>query len=73
MYKQSFNYANFEYKAMKTVGLTGFTNQTPPMHFGWKICLSFIPVKMRKYLSNVQKIGDAHFYCVNKHYVKIEY
>ena len=33
------HYAKFEYKAMKTVGLTGFTNQTVPMHFGWKTCL----------------------------------
>ena len=26
----------FEYKGMKTVGVTDYTNQTPPKHFGWK-------------------------------------
>ena len=25
-----------EYKGMKTVGITDYTNQTPPKHFGWK-------------------------------------
>ena len=28
--------AKFEYKGMKTVGVTDFTNLTPPMHFGRK-------------------------------------
>ena len=39
----------FEYKGMKTVGVTDCTNQTPPKHFGWKKCLSSTPVKMWKY------------------------
>ena len=36
--------AKFEYKEMKTVGVTDYTNQTPPMHFGWKKNLSSTPV-----------------------------
>ena len=34
------HYAKFEYKKIKTVGVTDYTNQTPPMHFGWKNFLS---------------------------------
>ena len=64
------HYAKFEYKGMKTVRVTDYTNLTPPMHFGRKKCLSSTPVKMRKYLSNVHKIGGAHFQCVNNHYAK---
>ena len=30
------HYAKFEYKRTKTVGVTDYTNQTPPMHFGWE-------------------------------------
>ena len=30
------HYAKLEYKEMKSVGVTDYTNQTPPMHFGWK-------------------------------------
>ena len=40
--------AKFEYKGMKTVGVTDYTNQTPPMYFGWKKCLSSTPVKIDK-------------------------
>ena len=29
--------------------------------------------KIRKYLSNVHKIGGAHHQCVNNHYAKFEY
>ena len=29
--------------------------------------------KLRKYLSNVHKIRDAHIQCVNNHYAKFEY
>ena len=35
------HYAKFEYKGMKTVGVTDYTNLTPPMHFGRKKCLKF--------------------------------
>ena len=37
--------AKFEYKEMKTIGVTDYTNQTPPMHLGWKKFLSSTPVK----------------------------
>ena len=33
---------------MKTVGVTDYTNLTPPMHFGRKKCLSSTPVKNEK-------------------------
>ena len=65
--------AKFEYKGMKTVGVTDYTNQTSPMHFGWKKCLSSTSVKMLKYLLNVHKIGGVHLQCVNSHYAKFEY
>ena len=65
--------AKFEFKGMKTVGVTGYTNQTSPKHFGWKKCLSSIPLKNVKKNSNVHKIGGAHLQCVNNHYTKFEY
>ena len=34
------HYAKIKYKGMKTVGVTDYTNQAPPTHFGWKKCLS---------------------------------
>ena len=58
---------------MKTVGVTDYTNQTPPMHFGWKKCLSSTPVKNGKYLLNVHKMEGAHLQCENNHYAKFEY
>ena len=61
------HYAKFEYKGMKTVGVTDYTNQTPPTHFRWKNCLSSTPVKMRKYLSNAHKIEGAHLQCMNNY------
>ena len=65
------NYAKFEYKGMKTVGVTDYTNLTPPMHFGRKKCLEFnTRKKINKYLSNVHKIGGAHLHCVKNHYAK---
>ena len=30
------HYGKFEYKWMKTVGVTDYTNQTSPTHSGWK-------------------------------------
>ena len=30
------HYAKFEYKGMKSLGVTDYTNQTPPKHFGRK-------------------------------------
>ena len=41
-------YAKFEYKGMKTVRVTDYTNLTPPMHFEGKKCLSSTPVKNEK-------------------------
>ena len=67
------HYAKFDYKGMKTVGVTDYTNLTHSMHFGRKKCLSSTPVKMRKYPSNVQKKGGAHLQCVYSHYAKFEY
>ena len=42
------HYAKFEYKGMKTIRVTDYTNLTPPMYFGWKKCLSSAPVKNKK-------------------------
>ena len=61
------HYAKFEYKGMQTVGVTDYTNQTPCKHFREEKCLISTPVKMRKYLSRVHKIGGAHLHCVNNH------
>ena len=58
---------------MKTVGVTDYTSQTTPKHFGWKKCLSSTLIKMRKYLSNVHKMGGAHLQYVLSHYAKLEY
>ena len=57
---------------MKTVGVTDYTNLTPPTHFGWKKCQSSTPVKKRKHLSNVHKMRAAH-QCLNKYKAKFEY
>ena len=67
------HYAKFEYRRMKTVGVTDYTNLTPIMHFGRKKCLSSTPVKIGKYLSNVHKIGGAHLQRMNNHYAKFQY
>ena len=68
------HYAKFEYKGMKTVGVTDYTNQTHPTHFGWKKCLSSIPVKKVKIFINcIHKIGGAHLQCMNNHNAKFEY
>ena len=54
---------------MKTAGITDKTNQTPPKQFGW----GKKSLKIRKYLSNVHKIGGAHVQCMNNHYAKLKY
>ena len=38
-----------------------------------KKCLSSTPVKIEKYLLNVQKNGGAHLQSVNNHYTRFEY
>ena len=58
-------YAKFEYKGMKTIRVTDYTNLTSPSHFEWTKCLSSTPLKMRKYLSNVHKIAGVHLQCIN--------
>ena len=42
------HYAKFEYKEMKTVGVTDYTNQTPSKHFWTEKCLSSTPLKIEK-------------------------
>ena len=46
MYKN--HCAKFEYKAIKTVAVTDYTNLTHPMLFGRKNCLSSTSVKNEK-------------------------
>ena len=48
------------------------TNQTPPKHFRHKIS-KLSTLKIRKYLSNVHKIGGAYLQCVNNQYATLEY
>ena len=38
------HYAKFEYKGMKTIGVTDYTNQATTTHLGWKMS-SPTPVK----------------------------
>ena len=66
------HFAKFEYKGMKTVGVTDFTNLTPPKHFGWKKGLSSTPL-IEKNLCNVHTIGGSHLQYVNNTYAKFEY
>ena len=42
------HHAKFEYKEMKVIGVTDYTNLTFPMHFWWKKCLSSTNVKNKK-------------------------
>ena len=58
---------------MKTVGVTDYTNHTPPTHFGCKNVSSSTPVKLRKYLSNVHKMEGAHLQCMIYHYGRFEF
>ena len=59
---------------MKTAGVTDYTNQIPPKHFeGIKYLSSTDLKRIRKYLSNVQKLDGAHVQCMNKHYARFEY
>ena len=53
------HYAKFEYKGMKTVRVTDYTNKAPLRIQDGKMS-SPTPIKNRKYLSNVHKIGGAH-------------
>ena len=66
-------YAKFEYKRLKSVGVTYYANQTPPKHFGCKNVLVQYPSKMKIIFINVHSIEGAHLHCVKNHYVKFEY
>ena len=63
----------FENEGMKTAGVTDYTNQTHPKHFGWIKYRSPTDLKIRKYLPIVHKLGSAHLQCMNNHYAKFEY
>ena len=66
------HYAKIEYKRMKTVGVTDYTNRTPlRISDGKNVYVQHLS-KMRKYLSNVHKMGGADFQCVNNHCAKFE-
>ena len=49
------HYAKFDYKGMKTVGVTDYTNQKPQPISDGKMSKFNIRKKIRKYLSNVHK------------------
>ena len=61
----------FEYKGMKTVGVTVYINQTPLSILDGKMSKFNTPQKM-KILINVHKIRSSHLQCVNTHYAKFE-
>ena len=47
------HYAKFNYKGMETVGVTYYTNQTHPTHFGWGKGLSSTPTKKRENINQM--------------------
>ena len=57
------NFAKLEYKEMKTVGITDYTNQTHQSILDGKMSKFNIP-KIRKHPLNVHKIEDAYLRCV---------
>ena len=65
-------YSKFQFKGMKTLGVTDYKNQTQSKHFGQKIVQVQHPAKMRKYSRNVHKIKGAHLQCMNNNYTKFE-
>ena len=65
--------ASIIYEEFKTAGVSDYTKQTPPKHFGYIKCRSLRALKIRKYLINAHKIEDAHVQCISNHYVKFEY
>ena len=56
---------------LKTAGVTDYTNQTPPKHFGCKKVSKFNS-KIRKYFSNAHKIRGAYLICMEYDYAKFE-
>ena len=66
-------YSKFEYKGMKTVGVTDYTNMRPTMHYGWKKCLSSTPIKNeKKFIKCAQNRLCTSSMC-DKHHAKFEY
>ena len=54
----------FEYKGMKTVGVTDYTNQTPSKHFGKKKCQSSASQKNKKiFIKCVENIRCTSSMC----------
>ena len=66
------HYAKFEYRGMKTVGVTYYTNQISPKHSDGKKMSMFNTPKSKKYLSNVQNMQGAYLQRVNNHSEKFE-
>ena len=78
------HYTKFQYKGMKIVGVTDYTNLTHPTHFGHKTDTpyAFWMEKMSKFNTRTKceniyqmctKLRDAQLQCVNNHYAKFEY
>ena len=65
------HYAKFEYKGMKTVGVTDYKKQTPPTHFRCKNIFSSTPVSNKKIFIKCAQMGGAHLQCVTNHYGKL--
>ena len=51
---------------MKTVGVTDYTNQPSPKHYGWENMFKFNTPKIIKMIKYAQ-IESAHLQCVNNH------
>ena len=63
------HYTKFQYKGVKTVGVTDYSNLTLYKNLGQKKCST--PAKMIKYSLNVHKIIGAHLQCVNDYYANL--
>ena len=66
--------AKFEYRGMKIVGVTDYTNQTPSKHFEQKKMSKFkTPKNEKKSFMKCAKKGGAQFQCVDNYFAKFEY
>ena len=62
----SSNCAKFEYKGMKTVGVTDYTNQTPSKQFEQKNALSSTPLKNEKiFMKCAQNRRCTSYFMIN--------
>ena len=66
------HYAKFEYKGMKTVWVTDYTNQTHPKHLGWKKCLSSTPIKNEKIFMKCAQNGWCTSSMCEQYHAKFE-